>query len=193
MAHTTQHNVHSALPRKMHLCPSRLKVHATCTTPTRHRRRPNGFSQSCGACIANAVAPNVQFGDALIHLVILHKNSAAITAPMQYQVPLDLLSNGRGTHRSKRTEDSRVKGCPALSCLVSSSPVVSQHVLLLSQQAVPSIQSAVLEPNVNFRCPVPQRLCHRLSATYELEWEVESVVGHGDTKGDAFGPDKVIS
>ena len=29
-----------------------------------------------------------------------------------------------------------MKGCPALSCHVSSSPVVSQHVLLLSQQAV---------------------------------------------------------
>ena len=51
-------------------------------------------------------------------------------------MPPVFLSNGLGTHRSKRTEDSRVKGCPALSCHVSSSPVVSQHVLLLSQQAV---------------------------------------------------------
>ena len=170
MAHTTQHNVHSALPRKMHLFPSRLQVHAKCTTPTRHRRRPNGFSQCSGACVANAVVPKAQNSDCPIHLVILHKHSAAITAPMRFKVPPDLLPSGLGTHRSKRTEDSRVKGCPTLSCHVSSSPVVSKHVLLLSQQAVPGIQSAVLELNVNVGCPVPHLMCHRLPATTdELE------------------------
>ena len=136
MAHTTQHNVHSALPRKMHLFPSRLQVHAMCTTTSRHERCHNGFSQCTGASAANGVVHKGKCGDGPIHLVILHKHSAAITATMQYQVPLGFLSNGLGTHRSKRTEDSRVKGCPALSCHVSSSPVVSQHVLLLSQQAV---------------------------------------------------------
>ena len=135
--------------------PSRLVVRAICTTTSRHKRRPNGFSQCSGACVANGVVHKEKCCDGAIHLVILHKNSAAITTPKQYQVLPDFLPNGLGTHRSKGTEDGRVKGCPVLSCLVSPSPVVSQHVLLLSQQAVPGIQSAVLEPNVNFRCRVP--------------------------------------
>ena len=112
---------------------STCHVHDNITSQRCH----NGFSQCTGASAANGVVHKGKCGDGPIHLVILHKNSAAITAPMQFKVPPDPLPSGLGTLRSKRTEDSRVKGCPALSCRVSSSAVLSQLVLLLSQQAVP--------------------------------------------------------
>ena len=98
---------------------------------------------------------------------------------MQYEVAPNVLPRGLDTLRSKRTEDSRVKGCPAWSCHVSLSPVLSHHVLLMPQQSVPNIQSAVLKLSVNFRCPVPQIICHGLPpTTFELEREVECVLGH---------------
>ena len=103
------------------------------TTPTRHKRRPNGFCQCSGTCISNAVHRKGKFGHGSIHLVISHKSlkdSATITAPIQYEVALQVLPRGLDTLHSKRTEDSRVWGCPASSCHVSSSPVLPQQVLL---------------------------------------------------------------
>ena len=104
--------------------PSRLQVHATCTTTSRHKWRPNGFSQCSYACIANVVVPKAQSGDGPIHLVILHKNSAAITTPKQYQVLPDLLPNGLGTP----FRGNRGRSCEGLSCLVLPCQFVSRRV-----------------------------------------------------------------
>ena len=54
-------------------CFHHVFIHAMCTTTTSHRRRPNGFSQCSGACVANAVLPKVQNSDGPVRLVISYK------------------------------------------------------------------------------------------------------------------------